>query len=75
MDVAFTMTDKPFPHMDNITLIFHMPRNYTPSEREKLEKAAGRCPIKTSFRPEMSIIVKYNYVKDQSSQGWHGLER
>jgi uncharacterized OsmC-like protein len=75
VDVAFTMTDKPFPHMDNITLIFHMPRNYTPSEREKLEKAAGRCPIKASFRPETSIIVKYNYVKDQSSQGWHGIER
>ncbi|MGA7311759.1 MAG: hypothetical protein WBX05_22735, partial [Pseudolabrys sp.] len=67
VDVAFTMTDKPSPHMDNITLIFHMPRNYTPSERERLEKAAGRCPIKASFRPETSIIVKYNYVNEMAA--------
>ena len=37
VDVAFTMTDKPSPHMDNITLIFHMPRN-TPHQNVKDSK-------------------------------------
>ena len=67
VDVAFTMTDKPFPHMDRITLVFNMPRDYTPNEREKLENAAGRCPIKASFRPATSIITKYNYVSEMAA--------
>ena len=62
VDVAFTMTDDPFPHMDSIMLVFNMPRDYAPKDREKLEKAAGRCPIKASFRPETKITAKYNYV-------------
>jgi putative redox protein len=66
VDVVFTMTDKPFPHLDSITLVFNMPRDYAPKEREKLEKAAGRCPLKTSFRPETSIITKFNYAKDRA---------
>jgi uncharacterized OsmC-like protein len=67
VDVAFTMTDKPFPHMDSITLVFNMPHDYTPIERETLEKAAGRCPIKASFRPETRIIAKYNYVSEMAA--------
>jgi uncharacterized OsmC-like protein len=67
IDVAFTMTDKPFPHMDTITLVFNMPRDYTATEREKLEKAAGRCPIKASFRPETTITAKYNYVNEMAA--------
>jgi uncharacterized OsmC-like protein len=67
VNVAFTMTDKPFPHMDSITLVFNMPRDYSPKERETLEKAAGRCPIKASFRPETSIIAKYNYVSEMAA--------
>ena len=67
VDVAFTMTDVPFPHMDSITLVFNMPRDYAPKDREKLEKAAGRCPIKASFRPETSIIAKYNYASEMAS--------
>ena len=67
VDVAFTMTDKPFPHMDSITLVFNMPHDYTPIERETLEKAAARCPIKASFRPETRIIAKYNYVNEMAA--------
>jgi uncharacterized OsmC-like protein len=64
VDVAFTMTDKPFPHLEGITLVFNMPHDYAAKDREKLEKAAGRCPLKASFRPETSITAKYNYAKE-----------
>jgi uncharacterized OsmC-like protein len=67
VDVAFTMTDKPFPHMDSIMLVFNMPRDYAPKDREKLEKAAGRCPLKASFRPETSIIAKFNYANEMAA--------
>ena len=58
------MTDKPFPHMESITLAFNMTHDYAPGEREKLEKAAGRCPIKGSFRPETNIIAKFRYASE-----------
>jgi uncharacterized OsmC-like protein len=67
VDVAFAMTDKPFPHLDSITLVFNMPHDYAPKDREKLEKAAGRCPLKASFRPETSITAKYNYAKEMAA--------
>jgi len=69
VDVAFTMTDKPFPHMDTITLVFNMPHEYAPIEREKLETAAGRCPIKASFRPETRITARFNYVNETTAVG------
>ena len=49
VDVAFAMTDKPFPHMESITLVFNMPHDYAPGEREKLEKAAGRWSYQRKF--------------------------
>jgi uncharacterized OsmC-like protein len=64
VDVAFTMTDKPAPHIESITVLFNMPRNFASKDREKLEKAAGRCPLKSSFRSETSIIAKYHYPKE-----------
>jgi len=64
VDVAFTVTDKPFPHLDSITLVFNMPHDYSPKDREKLEKAAERCPLKASFRPETNIIAKFNYKRE-----------
>ena len=67
VDVAFTITDKPFPHMDSISLVFNMPHSYSPIERENLEKAAGRCPLKASFRPETRITTKYNYASEMAS--------
>jgi uncharacterized OsmC-like protein len=67
VDVAFAITDKPFPHMESVTLVFNMPRDYAPKEREKLEKAAGRCPLKASFRPETNIITKFNYANETAA--------
>jgi uncharacterized OsmC-like protein len=67
VDVAFTMTDRPFPHMDSITLVFNKPRDFAPNERERLEKGAARCPIKASFRPETKITATFNYESEMAT--------
>ena len=60
--IDLTETNKPFPHVDTITLAFDIPRDFSPTDRKKLEKAAGLCPIKRSFRDETIITATYNYA-------------
>ena len=38
-----------------------MAQAYSKEEQQKLEHAAGLCPIKSSFHPEISISVQYKY--------------
>jgi uncharacterized OsmC-like protein len=58
VDVQMTQTDK---RIEAISLLFSMPRNFSAQERVKLERAAGLCPIKNSFLPDVTISVKYKY--------------
>ncbi len=58
VDVQMTQTDK---RIEAISLLFSMPRNFSAQERVKLERAAGLCPIKNSFHPDVTISVKYKY--------------
>jgi len=58
VDVQMTQTDK---RIEAISLLFNMPRNFSAQERVKLERAAGLCPIKNSFHPDVTISVKYKY--------------
>jgi uncharacterized OsmC-like protein len=62
IDIKLTETDQPFPHVDTITMAFDIPRDFSAKDRQKLEKAAGLCPIKASFRDETTITTTYNYV-------------
>ncbi len=67
VDIELTETDKPFAHIDTIILAFRVPRNFSPEDRKKLERAAGLCPIKASFRPETTITAKFSYTKEAAS--------
>ncbi len=67
VDIDLTETDKPFPHIGSIMLAFHVPRNFSPEDQKKLERAAGLCPIKASFRPETTINAKFNYARETAS--------
>jgi uncharacterized OsmC-like protein len=58
VDVEMKQTDK---RIESISLVFSMPRSFSPKERLKLERAAGMCPIKNSFHPDVTISVKYDY--------------
>lgn len=63
VDIELTETDKPFRHVDSITMEFNIPRDFSEKDRHKLEIAAGLCPIKSSFRDETTITATYNYVQ------------
>jgi uncharacterized OsmC-like protein len=68
VDVRFSVTDKPFPHLDTVALTFNMPRDFSTKERETLEAAAGRCPLKASFRPETKIIATFRYPNEAAKR-------
>ena len=47
--------------IDKIDLNFTMPRNFSAVDRGKLEKAAGTCPIKRSFHPDIQVSTGFEY--------------
>ena len=67
IDIETSETDKPFPHVDNISLVFNFPRAFSDTDRKKMERAAGFCPIKASLRPETTIAVTYNYASQKAA--------
>ena len=62
VDIKLSETDKPFPHVNSITLVFDIPRNFSATDRQKLERASGFCPIKASFRDETTISATFSYA-------------
>lgn len=62
IDIELSETNKPFPHVDAITLAFNVPQDFAASDRQKLERAAGLCPIKASLRRETTVKATYNYA-------------
>lgn len=62
VNIQLTGMDKTFPHVDTITVTFDIPRNFLPTDREKLERAAGLCPIMASLSKETTITAIYNYA-------------
>ena len=62
VDIKISETDRPFPHVDYITLAFDIPRDFSATERQKLERASGLCPIKASFRDETTISATFRYA-------------
>jgi hypothetical protein len=45
-----------------VSLDFNTPQDFSATERQKLEKATGLCPIKASFRDETRISANFNYA-------------
>lgn len=62
VDIELTETNEPFAHIDTIQLVFNIPRRFSPTDCQKLERAAGLCPIKASFRTETDITAEFNYT-------------
>jgi hypothetical protein len=48
--------------VDAITLVFNIAADFSETDRQKLEKASGLCPIKASFRDETKISATFNYA-------------
>jgi len=62
VDIELTETSEPYPHVDTITLAFDVPRDFEPTDRLKMERAAGLCPIKHSFGEDTVVTATYNYA-------------
>ena len=60
-DMNVAMVDKPVSRIGSIELTFNMPSGLSDTDRTKLERAAGFCPIKHSFHPDVSISVRFDY--------------
>jgi uncharacterized OsmC-like protein len=60
-DVEISTVDKPVSRIGAIDLTFTMPSGLSETDRTKLERAAGLCPIKPSFHPDVAISVRYSY--------------
>ena len=58
VDVEIKQSEK---RIESISLIFNMAHAYSEKDRLKLERAAGLCPIKSSFHPDTSISLEYKY--------------
>ena len=58
VDIEVEQSEK---RIEGISLVFNMAHRYSDTERIKLERAAGLCPIKSSFHPETSISIEYKY--------------
>ena len=58
VDVEVEQSEK---RIESIALVFNMPQAYLEKERQKLERAAGLCPIKSSFHPDTSLHIEYKY--------------
>jgi len=61
VDVEVSMTVSPVMRIGAIDLMFTMPKNFSATDRVKLEKAVGMCPIKKSLHPDIPISVHFNY--------------
>lgn len=62
VDIQLTETFEPYPHVDTITLTFGMPRDFTSTDRLKMERAAELCPIKHSFGEDTVVSTTFNYA-------------
>lgn len=60
-DVDVAMVEKPVSRIGSIELTFNMPRGLSDRDRTKLERAAGFCPIKHSFHPDVSTSIRFDY--------------
>jgi uncharacterized OsmC-like protein len=62
VDIELTETSEPYPHVDMITLAFNVPRDFGPTERLKMERAAELCPIKHSFGKDTVVNATFSYA-------------
>lgn len=62
VDIELTETHEPYPHVDTVTLVFSVPRDFAFTDRLKMERAAELCPIKHSFGKDTVVTATFNYA-------------
>jgi uncharacterized OsmC-like protein len=67
VDIRFSGLDKTFPHVDTITLAFHVPQALPDTEQLKLERAAALCPIRQSIDADTLVNTTFHYGAAQAA--------
>jgi len=62
VNIGLAGMDKTFPHVDSIKVVFHIPRDFSVTDREKLERAANLCPIMSSISADTAVSTTYKYA-------------
>ena len=58
-----TETNKPYPHVDTVTLTFTVPEEFSFRDRLKMKRAAELCPIKHSFGKDTVVTAMFDYAE------------
>ncbi len=58
VDVEISLTNDSLFRIGAISLLFRMPQTYPNDDRMKLKRAAGMCPIRPSFHPDIPLSVQ-----------------
>ncbi len=61
VDIEVTETNKPYPHVDTVTLAFTVPGEFSFKDRLKMKRAAELCPIKQSFGKDTVVTATFDY--------------
>ncbi len=62
--VGISMLKKPETRIGEIAVTVNMPKDFTKTERMKLERAVEACPIKHSFLREIPISLEFHYPNE-----------
>jgi len=57
--------EQPEKRIESMNLVFNMAQSHSEKERKKLERAAGLCPIESSFHRDTSIHIEYKYPEQR----------
>lgn len=63
VEAEFTSVERPVMRLNTIDLTFKMPKDFAEADRNKLERAAGTCPIKHSLHPDVEVSANFQYPK------------
>ena len=61
VDISFTGMEKRAPHIDTISLVFNVPRQFADADCRKLERAAELCPIMASIDAGTKIHTEFHF--------------
>jgi len=60
-DVEKDMVADPVRRIGRLAVRVALPASISPEDREVLERAAGKCPVKQSLHPEVQLDIQYIY--------------
>jgi len=61
VDIDYTMQQRPL-RVSTVDIAVNCPVAVTPAQRKALESAAGRCPVKQSLHPDITVNMAITFA-------------